>query len=97
MKVYNICDEKDHRFLKSTLKGLRIPDIKYLFETYYFAYVNINFMNHYLDGPSRIHKRDKKLIFYINGIYFDESKYWNHPDVIAYQYLKTHPELKAFV
>lgn len=52
--------------------------------------------HHRLDGPGSIDGGGFK-IYYINGVYYDEKEYWKHPDVLAYQYIKTHPELAHFI
>lgn len=58
----------------------------------------------YLDGSkSKFHHLDGQAIEYgdnkgyrINGQPYSEEEYWKHPAVLAYKYLKEHPELQAF-
>lgn len=59
----------------------------------------INSKLHRLDGPAFIKKDLNGRLyeeFFVNGFYVKRSEYRNHPDVITYQYIKKHPELKAF-
>lgn len=51
---------------------------------------------HRLDGPAIILFYNTKE-FFIEDIEFSEEEYWRHPDVLAFKYLKEHPELEAFV
>lgn len=51
---------------------------------------------HRLDGPAYEEANSYKR-YYINDVSYEEEEYWNHPDVLAFKYLKKHPELKAFV
>lgn len=51
---------------------------------------------HRLDGPA-IEYSDGGKSYYINDIAYEEENYWKHPDVLAFKYLKEHPELEAFV
>ena len=51
---------------------------------------------HRLDGPA-VEYPDGGKFYYIDEIVYRESDYWNHPDVLAYRYLKEHPELEGFV
>lgn len=61
---------------------------------------------HRLDGPAYIYVPEGYAEYWIDGklIAFSTStdiyspeKYWNHPDVVAYKYLKEHPELQGFI
>lgn len=49
---------------------------------------------HHLDGQA-IGYGDNKG-YRINGQPYSEEEYWKHPAVLAYKYLKEHPELQAF-
>lgn len=52
--------------------------------------------HHRLDGPGSVDPGGFQF-YWINGERFEENEYWNHPDVLAYQYIKTHPELAHFI
>lgn len=53
----------------------------------------------------KLHRLDGPVIEYANGakyycvgnVSYNEKDYWNHPNVLAFKYLKEHPELEAFV
>lgn len=49
---------------------------------------------HKIDGPA---SNDTPNNYAIDNIYYHEKEYWNHPEVIAFKYLKEHPELQAFI
>lgn len=62
----------------------------------YFYYTKYK-MFHRLDGPALQKIGYGGPNYYIDGEFFSEEDYWKHPDVLAFKFLKTHPELEAFV
>lgn len=40
---------------------------------------------HRLDGPAGIYPFDNTIVFYIFGIKYDETNYWNHPLVLEFK------------
>lgn len=58
----------------------------------------------YIKGTHLLHNEGKPAIEYANGakyycvgnVSYNEKDYWNHPNVLAFKYLKEHPELEAF-
>jgi len=50
---------------------------------------------HRLDGPASLHLNEEG--YWINGFCIAPTKYWEHPDVKAFKYLKEHPELESFL
>lgn len=51
---------------------------------------------HRLDGPA-IEWANNIKEYCIYNFPYEEEYYWKHPDVLAYQYLKEHPELEGFI
>lgn len=96
MKLHNACDVNDEFFSKGT-EGLY---------KYYYGLPNMvrvrykgnekGFGAHRLDGPA-CETLDGIKYYLIQDYFYSEKDYWNHPDVIAYAYVKEHPELEAFV
>ena len=100
MKLYNLCNKKEYEECQKLTK-FNLTTFEHLLKTYYFCYVNNLIQSHNLDGPSTqlttTFDNMPGLRYYINDKCYDEKDYWNHPDVIQYQYLKQHPELEGFV
>lgn len=100
MKIYNLCDDNEYILYKN----LRSPthpgvgwraraDFKIMYQHFF---VNEKGFHHRLDGSS-IKYYNHIEQYFINNFLYSKDHYWNHPDVIAYKYLKEHPELEAFV
>lgn len=112
MKLYNLCMREDYdefinKYPDST-DDFRVDEFTSYCETFYYFYVRgFNISNrdvlYRLDGPTYKVKEEKlflneeQISFMINGIGVEGEEYWKHPDVIAYMYLKDHPELEGFV
>lgn len=103
-KIYNICNKSDYDFCrKKTKKPIGYGNFFSLLYDYFKDNYKCYFINeeerlHNLNGPAVKRRLTKEVYYYINGnqIYSEED-YWKHPDVIAYQYLKEHPELESFI
>lgn len=50
---------------------------------------------HRLDGAACEHEFIE--LYYIDGLSYSKTNYWKHPDVLACQYIKIHPELANFI
>lgn len=97
MKVYNLCDPKEYDLVVNDFNNKYFFSSFSYYQKYYeYYYANIDGFIHRLDGPA-YKCINGPFLFFVHGKILEEEAYWNHPDVIAFKYLKEHPELEAFV
>lgn len=101
MKVYNLCNKSDNDFARSALRLTRYIESHEIFIKNYSSFcvslIENRLIYHNLNGPAIVSINHDYIKYYINNVNFSESHYWGHQSVIQYQYLKSHPELQAFV
>lgn len=98
MKFYNLCDEEENKLFKMNISyASSIRKYDDMCNEFLYFYVDSDCIAARLDGPAFQYKDSLVKKFLINHEYISEEDYWNHPDVIAYKYLKEHPELDAFI
>lgn len=96
LTLYNLCHKDDYYLFNQIASKRRDYAFRFYRDSFKYYYINLEGDDHCLNGPSA-ETIEGKIYFYINGLCFPETSYWDHPDVIAYQYIKDHPEMAAFV
>lgn len=97
MRAYNLCDPKEFDLLNNNNVNKKrfLNPLKYYQKYYEYYYVNADGIISRLDGPA-LKYTNGFLMFVVQGSKIEEEDYCKHPDVLAFKYLKEHPELESF-
>lgn len=96
-KIYNLCNKEEYLLYKKNNPEIDVDRFEYFIGRFLYFYSNDLCYAHRLDGPAFEYKENNLKKFLINREYISEEDYWKLPDVLAFKYLKDHPELEAFI